>query len=81
MKILNILSIGRTFLCINLLQSFCRVLEAAISDGGDMLALHLDHLLNDLYDKVQFVSTHIGLRTVFIVKENKTREKSIIFTP
>ncbi|CAB3989713.1 maestro heat-like repeat-containing family member 1, partial [Paramuricea clavata] len=32
-------------------QSFCRILEAAISDGGDMLALHLDHLLNDLYDK------------------------------
>ncbi len=33
-------------------QSFCRILESAISDGGDMLALHLDHLLNDLYDKV-----------------------------
>jgi hypothetical protein len=46
-----------------------------------MLALHLDHLLNDLYDKVQFISTHIGLRTVFIVKEIKKRENSIIFTP
>ena len=34
------------------MQSFCRILEAAVSDGGDMLTLHLDHLLNDLYDKV-----------------------------
>ena len=34
------------------LQSLCRILESAVSDGGDMLTLHLDHLLNDLYDKV-----------------------------
>ena len=34
-------------------QSFCRILEAAVSDGGDMLTLHLDHVINDLYDKVR----------------------------
>lgn len=32
-------------------QGLCRILEAAVADGSDMLSPHLDHLLNDLYDK------------------------------
>ncbi|XP_046842253.1 maestro heat-like repeat-containing protein family member 1 [Xenia sp. Carnegie-2017] len=31
--------------------SLCRVLEAAVADGEDMLTMHLDHLLNDAFDK------------------------------
>lgn len=36
---------------VTITQSLCRILEAAVADGSDMLGLHLDHLLNDLYDK------------------------------
>lgn len=39
------------YVCVRV-QGLCRILEAAVADGSDMLSPHLDHLLNDLYDKV-----------------------------